>query len=52
MSVQIINIPRERNSWGWFVCSGFVNGILLTVRYDERPKRNQVKNDLIAQYIR
>lgn len=38
---------------GWYVGSAFVNGVLLSMRYDRKPKtQKQVKADLIQLYER
>ena len=46
-------ISSIRNDWGWFTASGFINGYLVSMRYDTRPKsQKSVKADLVREAIR
>lgn len=50
-NIENLVISENRNVWGWYGASAFVNGILLSMRYDRKPKtKKQVKADLINLY--
>ena len=51
LTVEYLRIAEKANSWGWFVCSGHVNGEFIEMRYDRKPKtKKKLKADLIAEY--
>lgn len=51
--VEHVQISTMRNVWGFYTGSGFVNGVLLEVKYDRKPRtKKQVKADLTAYYAR
>lgn len=50
VSVTNLVVSTIRNDWGWYTASAFVNGYLLSMRYDRRPTKKQAKADLIALY--
>lgn len=51
--IENLVITDQKNVWGWYVGSAFINGVLLSMRYDHKPKtQKQVKADLIRLYER
>ena len=52
ITVEHLVISTIRNDWGWYTACAFVNGYLLSMRYDRRPTKKQAKADLIKLYER
>lgn len=52
ITVTNLVVSTIRNDWGWYTACAFVNGYLLSMRYDRRPTKKQAKADLIALYER
>ena len=50
ITVTNLVVSTIRNDWGWYTACAFVNGYLLSMRYDRRPTKKQAKADLIALY--
>lgn len=51
--VENLVISSIRNDWGWFTACGFINGYLVSMRYDTRPKsKKSVKADLLREAVR
>lgn len=49
---EYITIPKKRNEFGWFVVTGWVNGDLVTVRFDTKPTKLQAYNGLVKKVER
>lgn len=50
--VEDLYITKTRNEWGWFIGSALIDGTYMSIRYDWRPNRKKVKEDLIQYYER
>lgn len=48
--VENLCVSSMRNAWGWYSASAFINGVLLSMRYDRKPTKKQAKADLISLY--
>ena len=42
-------ISSARNAWGWWVVSGFVDGHLVSNRWDRKPTRAKARETLIKR---
>lgn len=52
VTVTNLVVSTIRNDWGWYTASAFVNGYLMSMRYDRRPTKKQAKADLIELFER
>lgn len=48
--IENLVVSTVRNVWGWYTADAFIDGFLISVKFDTKPTKNQAKQALIAKY--